>query len=110
MADFTIKEDGVIVRNNTIVPERDVSAEQDLYAEYNRLVYEVIGHPDRFTPVELEIKKQIGYLPSEVHLYDDLTVKLTKVYGEGEPGTDGLQVPQARVPGAGDRRMADNGR
>jgi len=58
MADFTIKEDGVIVRNNTNVPERDISTEQELYAEYNNLVYEVFRHPDRLTPVELEMKKQ----------------------------------------------------
>lgn len=78
MADFTIKEDGVIVRNNTIVPERDVSAEQDLYAEYNRLVYEVIGHPDRFTPVELEIKKQRmrEIEKSGVQLNDNKALKL----------------------------------
>lgn len=58
MAEFTIKEDGVIIRNNANVPERDTSAEQKLYAEYNRLVYEVVGHPDRFSPAELETKKQ----------------------------------------------------
>ena len=78
MADFTIKEDGVIVRNNTNVPERDTSAEQRLYAEYNRLVYEVIGHPDRFSPTELETKKQRmkEIEKSGVRLNDNKALKL----------------------------------
>jgi len=78
MADFTIKEDGVIVRNNINVPERDTSAEQELYAEYNRLVYEVVGHPDRFSPAELEIKKQRmkEIEKSGVRLNDNKAIKL----------------------------------
>ena len=58
MADFEIKDDGTIVREQTVVYTPDESKEQALYAEYNRLVYEVMGHPDRFTTAEIEAKKQ----------------------------------------------------
>jgi len=47
MAGFKIQDDGTFVSEN-----------QDLYTEYNRLVYEVIGPQNRFTPIEKEMKRQ----------------------------------------------------
>ena len=58
MADFEIKDDGTIVHKQTVVYTSQESKEQALYTEYNRLVYEVMGHPDRFTTAEIEAKKQ----------------------------------------------------
>ena len=58
MADYKISDDGTIVYEERIGATSEKSTEEKMYAEYNRLVYEVIGHPDRFTPAEIEVKKQ----------------------------------------------------
>ena len=58
MADYKISDDGTIVYEERIGPASEKTTEEKMYAEYNRLVYEVIGHPDRFTPAEIEAKKQ----------------------------------------------------
>ena len=58
MAEYKVSDDGTIVYEERTVATSEKTTEEKLYAEYNRLVYEVIGHPDRFSPAEIEAKKQ----------------------------------------------------
>ena len=48
----------------------------------NKTKGEVIFNGEKLTKDNLELKKQIGYLPSEIFLYDDLTVKEMLDYHE----------------------------
>lgn len=48
----------------------------------NKTKGEVIFNGEKLTKDNIELKKQIGYLPSEIFLYDDLTVKEMLDYHE----------------------------
>lgn len=48
----------------------------------NKTSGKVLVHNQEFTKDNLEIKAQIGYLPSEIHLYEDLTVSQMLDYHE----------------------------
>ena len=44
----------------------------------NKTSGKVLIDGKEFNKNDVEIKEKIGYLPSEIHLYDDFTVKLAK--------------------------------
>ncbi len=48
----------------------------------NKTSGKVLIENEEFNKDDLEIKEKIGYLPSEIHLYDDLTVKEMLDYDE----------------------------
>lgn len=49
----------------------------------NKTSGKVLIEGKEFNKNDVEIKEKIGYLPSEIHLYDDLTVKQMLDYHEG---------------------------
>lgn len=57
--DFIINEYGEIVRMNGAAEKTPVDLEKDaLDKEYSQLYYEIFSHPERFSPRELDIKKE----------------------------------------------------
>lgn len=48
----------------------------------NKDTGKILFYDKELTKDEIELKKMIGYLPSEIHLYDDLTVKQILDYHE----------------------------
>ena len=70
-----INEFGEISRDNSEMPNTDISPEQALQNEYNKLVYD-LSHPERFSSAEYEQKKKrrVEIEQSGVKLSDDKSV------------------------------------
>jgi len=58
MVEYKILDDGTIVYEDRMSLSPKKTPEEEMYAEYNKLVYEVIDHPERFTTAEIVAKKQ----------------------------------------------------
>ena len=57
--DFVINQYGEIVHNGPVSEKTPAELKQDaLNKEYDKLYYEIFSHPERFTPRELDIKKE----------------------------------------------------
>ena len=53
MAEYKISDDGTIVYEDRVSLSSEKTPEEEMYAEYNKLVYDVIDHPERFTTAEI---------------------------------------------------------
>ena len=85
MAEFKINEFGEIIRDGVNAQPSDDKAEQDLYAEYTKLEYEIFTHPERWTVDELSNKKarfEILKQKLEIKKDDILAVARKKLQGK----------------------------
>ncbi len=75
MVDFKVNEFGEIVRNG-VNPVLKKAPEEEIYAEYHKLVYD-LSHPERFSVEEYEQKKKrrLEIEQSGIELNDDNALK-----------------------------------
>lgn len=100
MAEYKISDDGTIVYEDRVSLSSEKTPEEEMYAEYNKLVYDVIDHPERFTTAEIVAKKQRmkEIEESGVKLNNDkaLKFKMARIPIKQQP-VDGANVLTAHI-------------